>query len=322
MTKKTNDKKATNKIKEAGKPSVVGLVISSILINSCAVDPTAYNNENNIYGNINTDQTFKKDLLNINELQLSAELLDYANVINIIIDDITNNSKSAELFCSDPDGYIKQHDLGSLMTGSIKFEITDHDKRLLRALTDEDVMNTVRARDFRNFVNVCVSKGYFSKANDIMNVNFSEYRKFFKSEEDFNKYREMIKSINTGNNVKTRSDGGDEFLIGVPVGAVGFAVVEIGVGVDMATVAHQYTSVSGAEAYSTPLGNRNEPVMKLWYNENTTVTPDEKTIFYDELIAKRVEEMVETICEEFPQVDKNALRNFIVINFKNYYGYK
>lgn len=253
----------------------VGTVLSSIILQSCTFDTEWYNNKDNIYGDISLSPTDKVDLLNIGQLRLSETLIEYSKAISAIFEDITTNHDAAQAFCENPDAYIANR-FPQTRSSNLHLDLSDREKKILMAMTDEQVQNAIKSRDFSTFIHACVQKGYFASAEEILTVNVGDTRKFFASDEDYERYKEMLQRINSDNTMTRASDPESEnFAIGVPVVAVGFIAVEIGGFVDMAIKVHQY----GATTRSASIGAQNEPVINLWYRENEETTTDDKIIF-------------------------------------------
>ena len=188
-------------------------------------------------------------------------------------------------------------------------------------MTDEQVQNAIKSRDFSAFIHACVQKGYFASTEEILTVNVGDTRKFFASDEDYEHYKEMLQRINSGNTMTRASDTEIEkvdFAIGAPVVAVGFVAVEIGGFADMAVKVHQY----GATTRSASIGAQNEPVMNLWYRENEETTTDDKAIFYDQVINDRINCAMRIIVDTFPDINDEEVYNYLVTMFKQYYEYE
>lgn len=64
-----------------------------------------------------------------------------------------------------------------------------------------------------------------------------------------------------------------------------------------------------------------EPIMKLWIQAENSPSVDVSTM-YNELVVNRATEAVNLIGTEFPSVDKDALRDFFILNIGTSYGFK
>ena len=317
MERKNSNQKSKSqcKIKEVAKVGIVSATISSILFGACTVDSSWYNNQDNIYGDINLTKG-KEDLLNIHELELSKTFEQYAAIIRLIMDDVMTNEAAAREFCDNPNAYIESRNFDNMISVS-KFELYEKDKRLIMALADPQILDAARGRDFTNFITLCIQKGYFASVQEILSVDTINIRKFFKTEDDYQKYLEILQKVCPDNLLTRDPHLPDSFAVGAPVLAIGFGGIEIGI------VVHMEAWIWGAQAHFTSIGAQNEPVMKLWYNENTrTVTKDEKFAFYDQVINRRIEEAVQLISENVSGINVDELRSFLIANFKKYYSYE
>lgn len=317
MKKNNSSKKC---FKEAGTKISLGTVLSSIILQSCSFDADWYNNKDNIYGNISLGTESKENLLDVNQLKLSQALIDYAKAITFIFEDITTNHDAAKAFCDNPNTYLANR-FPQICDSDLKLELSDRDKRILMAMTDEQIQNAIKSKDFEAFISLCVQKGYFASAQEILTVNIGDLRTFFASEADFERYEEMLHRLNS-DGATTRSNEIEtiksDFAIGAPVVAVGFVAIEIGGFADMAIKVHQY----GAAMSSTMLASQNEPVMNLWYRENEETTDNDKIIFYDQLVNDRITSAMELILQTFPHLDKDEIYNYLTTMFKQYYEYE
>lgn len=313
-------KNSKDMLKSIGTNLTLGTVVSSILLQSCiAFDSDAYNNSDNIYGNVTLTPETKANLLDVNKLNLSSKMDKYVNIIKIVYSDISSNYEKAVEFCNDPNVYVKNH-FPDLYDSSFSIELSAKEKRIIIAMTDEQIRTSIKEHKFREFLQIGVQKGYFASAEEVLIVNMDEVRQFFSSNEDFEKYKNIIQKINS-TSIHTKSgidiDTEADFAVGAPVAAVGFAVVEIGAVIHMGI----YTELWGKSDESPTKASQNEPVMNLWYLENASSAND-KVIFYDELINNRIEAAMDFICETFPNINRDELYNYIVTLFKQYYNYE
>lgn len=306
----------SGKTKSLSEKVIAGTLLTTI-IGSC-IDKNAYNFRDNLYSDPTYGQIDKIDLLNIEELHLSDEFIQYIKIINEIFVDITTDPIQAHFFCEDTEGYLKSKNLFILTKSNdiIDFHLTDRDKKLLLAMTDPDIMAAVENRDFEAFLGLCKHKGYFTDTKDILTINYENYRPFFETDDDYIKFVNEIEKINGKINTKTESvSQSDAYMIGAPIAAVGFGVVEIGVVVD------KIAWISAAENSPTHKQS-NDPALSIWISKGATITKQQEMLLYDELVENRVIPIVEIIARECPNVDADALQNFLITNFKAYYGIK
>lgn len=97
-------------------------------------------------------------------------------------------------------------------------------------------------------------------------------------------------------------------------------------GLELAVVFDQVawtTKMSYTEASSAQMSAiaEQEPIMKLWIQAENSPSVDVSTM-YNELVVNRATEAVNLIGTEFPSVDKDALRDFFILNIGTSYGFK
>ena len=84
------------------------------------------------------------------------------------------------------------------------------------------------------------------------------------------------------------------------------------------TTKMSYTEASSAQMSAIA---EQEPIMKLWIQAENSPSVDVSTM-YNELVVNRATEAVNLIGTEFPSVDKDALRDFFILNIGTSYGFK
>lgn len=103
-------------------------------------------------------------------------------------------------------------------------------------------------------------------------------------------------------------------------GVVG--AVEAGVVFDQiawVTSLSENDSVVNSRAANTII--QQEPVMQLWFNSDPTAEIDEN-ILYSEFVENRANFLIESLDDTYPQIDRNKLKEVIILNLQNYYGFK
>lgn len=109
-------------------------------------------------------------------------------------------------------------------------------------------------------------------------------------------------------------------IIAIPVAGVAIAGLELAVVFDQVawTTKMSYTEASSAQMSAIA---EQEPIMKLWIQAENSPSVDVSTM-YNELVVNRATEAVNLIGTEFPSVDKDALRDFFILNIGTSYGFK
>lgn len=137
------------------------------------------------------------------------------------------------------------------------------------------------------------------------------------------KFQEYIRSNNT-NGIVSRSPSQEvisqAWAIAIPVAGVAIAGLELAVVFDQVawTTKMSYTEASSAQMSAIA---EQEPIMKLWIQAENSPSVDVSTM-YNELVVNRATEAVNLIGTEFPSVDKDALRDFFILNIGTSYGFK
>ena len=314
MKKKDSKKSKKNGIAGVAKKVAAGSALSGILLSSCVKDylPIGYQ-ESDFFGKIKNNNTTAKHLLDRQSISLSTDFRDYVTIINFIINDIITNRKSAELFINNFEEYIAKHELSNLLTNpDFKFEITDKDKRLLMAFTDEEIFTAINNLDFELFLDLSLSKGYIVGPESVLQErSLSDYRHFFNTQEDFDQYMEILKAITNNQDLRVEAEW---------VGAVGvgFLAVAAIVAAVVSAVAIWVSSDSMVEQYQRVLGEK-EPVLNLWFNANPNTLVHYENIINDKLVIQRAQKIVEAIYRTNPGINQELLLEFVILNFNAYY---
>jgi len=276
-------------------------MIVSILLPSCSgylVDE--YNAKDNIYGKFAKDGELGNLLIDVNAIEFSDTFKEHSAVIASIIQDVTTNKASAELFCSDIDAYLAQKNYAA------SIQLTEEEKSIIRALTDDDILQAAQSNDLQLFLTLCKQRGYLSRS--VVNINSADnfdYSKFFQTEDDYLKYRQMISNIYSSQKEEIVSE------IAVLAGAI---VVVIG------AVYVLFIVKVKVDVYGATEKREVEPIFKLWTKESNRKL--DYDIVRSELIVKTVDEYVAAISAEISGVKKEALKEFLVVNLEKHYGFE
>lgn len=296
------------------KKSIVGAA-ATIFLGGCSADHSEYNMGSR-YDDLllNSNSEKGKHLLNINELRLSAEIERYANIMNLLIKDITTDESASKQFCSDPDTYLSQKKYSAIYGVNISQYLNQKDKMVLLAMADKEVLDAAKNKNLSEFIRLCRLKGLISDSAKIVSNGYADYKKFFKTEED---YQLFLKSLPHSEQMMLKSGAVEESIyMGIAIGA------------KIAAITHDYILDQFHTCGETELPEmptevlsvmHDEPILKFWANEHSdTYIPAE--LLYDELVLTRADELTNAIIENYSHYDREKIREFIALNLQNFYN--
>lgn len=287
---------------------IVGTVSSSILIASCKVGD--YNLDGNKYGPMADNNPEGVRLLDVSESNLSDEFLKKIKAISSIVEEVLSDRNAAKQFCDSPELYLAAKE------EALSIVLTDEDKRVLRAFSDEDIIEAVKSNDMAEFLRIGRERGYIGL---VTTRSPEEIRSIFRSEQD---YKEFMMALEEGGGPTTRAAGVGLVVVAVAAAAI-YAAVETMAAVQVGVVYHVgfWTKTAGptgeSQAASSLVMDR-EPVLKLWMDNNGTVEAD---VFYREIIDSQVDSMFEIARETYPNIDEDMFKNIVRSNLETYYGF-
>lgn len=284
--------------------AVLGATATSMLISSCL---QGHNFEESLYGPFANNPEEGQHLFNIDESNLSDKFLLQLKTINSIIKTILSSRKEAKLFAKNPDEYISSKEK------LFSIEFSRSEKNFLLAFADDEIIKCVKANDIHTFLALCSQKGYIGLISE--DNKPESIREMFKTEEDYKNFLALINNMQN-DSVSTRS--------GIAVAAV---VVYVGAGAFQAAaiLSIAWASLVVDEAVSiTHSGETRsvdmtikEPVLKIWTDNNGVISND---AFYEEIIDKQTDLILELIEKEYPYSIINEAKDFIKIQLEGYYG--
>lgn len=317
--------KGSRKFANTGKLATGSLLTGLVAMSSsCSSDmepPCLDNSSDRIYGTHAANLSRGATFISLDSIALSDEFRAYVSVMSTTLQDILADQNIAYQFCQNPEGYLQNRFSGDPILSKMSMELSNADKNFLLATTDKDIQRSLLNGDFHEFITLCNTKGFLHNALPI--VTRDNYRRFFKSEEDYLKFQEYIRSNNT-NGIVSRSPSQEmisqAWAIAIPVAGVAIAGLELAVVFDQVawTTKMSYTEASSAQMSAIA---EQEPIMKLWIQAENSPSVDVSTM-YNELVVNRATEAVNLIETEFPSVDKEALRDFFILNIGTSYGFK
>lgn len=298
--------------KQKLKKNVVIATISGLLVSSC----DNHNLDDNIYGNFAENKSENVAFYSIEDSNLSESFFYHVNIFNSIIKDMMTNKEMADLFCTNPDEYLKIKKIPAT------FQITEEQKILIKAFCDEDVIEVVKENNLQKFITICKEKGYLNFRTRKLDNEINDYSIYFKDNEDFEKFKQYI-----------LDSGGEEIapMAAIPAVTVGigsvaaalYAVAGVSAAVGENVVYYLDFWWDSGEAQNAQMLTRlssREPVIKLWLNSsNSKVDYD---MVYSEIIEKRVNEIMDIFYEncDSVEIDSHKLKELIRINLEGAYG--
>jgi hypothetical protein len=307
------------KNKTTVKKDIIKATAVTVLLSSCSVDYSEYNIGEGAYDALLTESSSEKgsQLLNITEFKLTGEVEKYARTMKSLIEDITKSEDESTLFCSDPDAYISKDKYKNLWGINISEYLTEKDKMILKAIADNEVRGATKKGDLSEFIRLCRIKGLLSDATKIVSRGYVNYKRFFKSEEEFRLFVEQMSKFEQMSKSKfTTASDKQEFVLGI-VAVVG---ARIGAYVDDYVYEHAHWLGYPKEM---AMGNvlYEEPVLRLWAKENTDTYISSEFLF-DELVIQKAEELSSAIVGLYPNYDKEKIQEFIALNLQKFYELK
>lgn len=285
--------------------AVLGATATSVIISSCL---QGHDFEESLYGPFADNTEEGQHLFNIDESNLSEKFLHQLKTINLIIKTVLSSRKEAKLFAKNPEEYINSKEI------IFNIEFTESERNFLLAFADDEIVKCVKKNDIHAFLALCSQKGYIGIISE---ENKPEsMREMFKTDEDYKNFLALINNIKN-DGVSTRS-----------VVAVAAVVVYVGAGAFQAAavLSVAWASLVVDEAVGVTHSSEstrsvdmtiNEPVLKIWTDNNGKISND---AFYEEIIEKQTNLIMELIEKEYPYSITNEARDLIKIQLEGYYG--
>lgn len=305
-----------NKKEAMLRKGIIGVVTTSILVSSCTIDHLEYNRTNGLYDHLwaSSDPDLGEQLLNIENIQLSNKIQEYARIVGFLIEDVTKDKVSAQLFCSDPDAYLAQKKIKDAFDINIDQYLTDKDKRLIMAFADDEVRSAAKRQDLAEFLRLCKSKGLLSNPVKVISEGYANYSEFFKSTEEYVSFMKHLNDLTNPSGVVLQNDDSEAFVLALVVGIRLGAIAE-----DYVYDQVEFWGAAQAPAISKVINE--EPTLKFWINEHSeTYIPSE--LLFEELVLQTADNLAQVVVENFPHYDRDKIKEFIAINLQNFYDIK
>lgn len=325
MKKKTETPKTLVSKSIGTKIAMCTLIPGVLITSSCGSDEPYNGSEDRLYGTPAKNLSRGQSFVLLDSIMLSTEYRAYVDVLSTSIEEIMQDQTIAIEFRNNPDLFLKKKTDGILKKTDIEVSISESDKLLLLAITDPLIQEKINNKDLKGFIQMCIQKGYM---NPSLPKITDDYARFFKSQSDFDKFKNAFNvNIATSEHALSRtieqesiSNEAWGIVAGVVAGVVG--AVEAGVVFDQiawVTSLSENDSVVNSRAANTII--QQEPVMQLWFNSDPTAEIDEN-ILYSEFVENRANFLIESLDDTYPQIDRNKLKEVIILNLQNYYGFK
>lgn len=234
-------------------PTALALA-SAVLSNSCNSDYFTEQLSNDQFAIYD----MSKEFIPI-EILMDDTSLDYLNNLSTMFNDVYTNKKSQNLLRESPSLFFAQYNIQS------EVDIKNSEFKLLFALTDEEILQSLRHNDIKTFLKLCEEKKYFT------NIEFSE--EILKLSRTISKHPEIQESLQGLPQVRA--------VYVVPFAAVAAAAVyvvvvySVGAGVNWAAgvVAWLEVMVASRSAQNTMIKSiiKDENILKLWINKDMDI---------------------------------------------------
>jgi|GEM_PF-3020589 len=301
--KRKRIKKTTNQV-------VAGVLATSFLTVSC----TQYNlPEHIVNDNVNVtnpDLDLGKIAIPIS-LQLKPDDAQYILAIQRLTEDILSNPQIAKELSLNPEAMLRKYGFN----GAVNLD--DGLLRMVKALSDVDLLNAVKTNDFRAFVDISMEKGLFKSTETIFSI--SDYEQQLNSllqHKDIDRFLEENK-ISLRNQVHV-----SEFQRELLIPAVAVAVVYFIAGV--AVVAALGLMVSVSIVSNVNVANSSISEGDWSAIDFFVLNSDSRDAFI--VVDKEIEEITDKTIDVIKIVEPNffdtvseiEVRNLVKINVVNY----
>lgn len=286
-------------MKEISKKIVAGALIPTLLLPSCS---SYFSDAENIE-EINKQEGLTES--NINDiavpinLNLSSEDCQYLTFLKKLTADITKNPLIAERFAKDPEAFLASYGISDM-----KISLDDSLLKLVLALGDKEIINSIEQNDISRFLSLCSDKGIITEL----------------SEADSSK---IDKIISNNRELQTQYLNPSTRSLGV-VGAAVAAVIGISVAGGISLIVIEVSVFSGSgdgpggpeysSMYTMTRNNSNTPFQVFALKKDK----QNAYIMLAEYQEKIVNQYVNTLLEKYPEqmkgINIEKLKTFIAIN--------
>lgn len=293
--------------------SVAAVTAAGVLLQSCV----GYNFDDSYYGPHADNLPQGHSFYSLEDSNLSEEFINRINAIQQIVNTLIADGKEARLFADNPDEYLASKE------SHFNITLLESEKKLLFALSDEDVLNTIKTKDIHSFLSLCNERGYLGLINECNKPE--NVRTYFKTDKDYEEFIAFVENVG-GNIAQTRSAvAGLAVLLvagaAIFMGAAVIYAVEVYVVGHMDVMAAQQVVVwtDGLEESTMEDMFINDPTLRLWTENNGSISSD---VFYAEMIDRQVNMFMEIIEKDvvIEPGTADAVRQILRIQLEGYYG--
>lgn len=282
------------------------------------------NTKNGAISFLNSFRQFDIAMWGEGELAI-LELAKVIDKVSTIVQEILTEKRLACAFSENPDTYLQAKEV------FYKITLSDKERAILKAFSDEDIIEAVRKNDVGSFLQLAKEKGYIGSIQTSKD-DMDRLRNLFKSDKDYNDFTKSL-------NLASIADGEYEVIetavfpavaaVVLAVAAVIYAgaatitVAEVAAAVQAGAVYHvsTYTQTSATGVESTSLRrssiNDKEAVLRIWSDNNGPMAVSD---FYSGIIDSQIEYLVTLVKEQFPDVDVITISKILKNNLEGYYG--
>lgn len=299
------------KVGKLFKNAVIGTVCTSVLATSCS----KYSLDNNIYKGFAPNEEIGLSMIDLYDTNMSDLFFQEASCIDQCMQELLNNPDAVRQLLNNPDEFFSKREL------AYGIELSEIQKLLLAAFTDEDARLAISNNDVGSFVKVCLEKGYI-KPQLYERIAISDLRKYFKTDADFEWF---VKSYNL--NVDAKQDC--VLLVPVVAAAVAAAMFLVGainiVAVESTAIYHFAAITNEAvkvnhlgNTIDSRKGNNFDPIVRLW-TDNELAQFDRNT--YIELVENQALITMDEIADMVSDENKEEVFHLIKNQLLAYYLY-
>ena len=254
-------------------------------------------------------------MIDLYDTNMSDLFFQEASCIDQCMQELLNNPDAVRQLLNNPDEFFSKREL------AYGIELSEIQKLLLAAFTDEDARLAISNNDVGSFVKVCLEKGYI-KPQLYERIAISDLRKYFKTDADFEWF---VKSYNL--NVDAKQDC--VLLVPVVAAAVAAAMFLVGainiVAVESTAIYHFAAITNEAvkvnhlgNTIDSRKGNNFDPIVRLW-TDNELAQFDRNT--YIELVENQALITMDEIADMVSDENKEEVFHLIKNQLLAYYLY-
>lgn len=297
------------KVRKLVKNAVIGTVCTSILATACS----KYSLDNNIYEEFAPNEETGLSMIDLYDTNMSDLFFQEASCIDQCIHELLNSPDAVQQLLNNPDEFFSKRELAH------GIELSEIQKLLLTAFTDEDARLAISNNDVGRFVKICLEKGYI-KSQLYERIAVNDMRKYFKTDADFEWF---VECYNLDVNAKQDCVVLVPFFAGAVavamylVGAMNIVAVESTAIYHFAAITNEVVKVNGVgNNIERRISNTCDPIVRLW-TDNELAQFDRNT--YIELVENQSLIILDEIADMVSNENKEKLFHFFKNQLLAYY---